>query len=185
MKVLKVFQALTFIFFVALAQRAHAAPGLKVSFKDANSKLAFSFSPSPSVTDCSYEIFGSERKNLIRRKSPAKKASLAEFGKLDPDGEDFQISELPHIKKTKKQKKRVAYFRLRETCNTSSSGSAVKKLRLPSSKKNGSTSKIWFQEISKQFEYFNLRYTDAFPQLTFTRPSDIRNANDGSNRLFV
>lgn len=172
-----------------LPASALGLPRLTVSSSEKDTTLTLRVSPSDSANACTYTLFGSQSRKKVSKKSPSSNTSLYSWSTVDGlDGTvAYQASGLTTLRARKKGTKRPLFFRVQEVCDETSNLSKLvrSKLKTSVSKKRSASPKSFLTSLAEALPSSDIVLEDAFPNLTFTTPVDLRNAGDGTNRLFV
>jgi glucose/arabinose dehydrogenase len=177
-------------FFLFSASPIHADPTLTISRGDRDTSLSFSVSPTEGAeAPCTYELYGTSRRKRLKRESLEEQDQLHRWNTYTngPTGNvTFYASELKKLRRKGQQRPKL-FFLVQERCSTEITRSRLKKLRLRSTarKKKSLATKRYLANLAEQLPYSDLILEEAFPSLSFTQPIDIRNAGDGTDRLFI
>lgn len=159
---------------------------LKASYSSRSRSLSFTLTPDSSAEGCTYTIYGARSRARIQTSLTSRTSILSASGSSSVT--TLKKSRLKTIKTARGKRNPQyisSYFRAVVSCGADSSmtnASAVRVLR----KSSGLSSlKAWFLYLRAKFLVGSLSVKEAFPNVSFASPTDLQNAGDGTNRLFI
>ena len=160
-----------------------AATVLSVGKVNGGRTLTFSITPTGLAAECTFSLYGSTKKSRLAINPQSGALLTSVTGQSDPLS--LLATNLPDLRRVGTKRKQKIFFVLRVVCPDEEANSNVASVSIRRKKKGVRRPKRWLSQLGGKIAAGSVDLVDAFPNLQFFLPTDIQNAGDGSNRLFV
>lgn len=174
-----------FIFSVLLLSSqasAQTPPVLRTTLSDNGQTLSLSLTTNEPNESCTAKIYAAARPSQLR--SPSNKRLISEIDNR-AEGVSYVATFLKKIRRGARgaRRKRIS-LRAGITCDGVEELSSIERIRIKTGKRAPRTNR-WLSQLSEAISPISFKTEEAFPNLTFSFPVDLKPLGDGSERLAV
>ena len=168
---------------------AQSQPNIAITSLSQGERLQIEIEPSANAQNavginCSYTVYAARKRRRITGNNPNLNTAILIDQVIPKTGATFLITDLQRLRRRDTTRRRF-HFRALEDCGGSLLFSTIRRRLFPTRESNSLTNRAWREQLKEELPFSHLTVRNAFPNINLTQITDIRHANDGSDRLFL